>query len=268
MSIENLYKNAICEWYKEYLFEYRCCPDQYFSGLTKDKHTLKWSFSLEKISDVTRSDVNYEKINSQNKNVVIVLLESPHTMEFIGVVGPAKGTTGQQIIKCLPSILNGDSITVLDGKGASHNITFTTNEFVKVINDVDLIVMNRIQYQTSLGIEPISPTKVRNIIFQKLWSNFEVKLSLYNRLKSIIDHYEKVIILDACTSDIREVTKETDVIIYPKTEHNSGSIYAMSLKHPSSWHSYSGWNDINSFEIMSPPTKPIDLSEGTVQGGN
>lgn len=93
-----------------------------------------------------------------NHPCVVLIMESPHIDEFIGDWGPAKGKTGVQIRKHIAAI-------VADLEGPLS----------------DLILVNAIQYQCSLGM----PThRYRNRVFRGFWENGGAE-NFANRLKRL-----------------------------------------------------------------------------------
>jgi hypothetical protein len=107
--------------------EERRCPDQ-FSGV---------------ISEVERSGNFACRVSASerppNLPCVLLILESPHTSEFDACPGPAKGSTGRNIVRYLRQVPG------LQDKG-----------------DFGLLLVNAVQFQCSLG-RPTS--EVRDAVF-------------------------------------------------------------------------------------------------------
>lgn len=109
------------------------CPDQLVGPIARFNYRVD-TFPIR------------EPANQRNGNpLVILLMESPHTEEFLGDWGPAKGKTGSHIRRYTQSIVGR-----LSGPMS------------------DLILVNAIQYQCSLG----KPTnRYRDEVFSRLWGH-------------------------------------------------------------------------------------------------
>lgn len=113
---------------------------------------------------------------------VIFILESPHKDEYrdLGDISPAKGKTGNNFNDSLINFL------VLS---QYHKECFNSGLY-------EVVVMNAIQYQTSLGLEP---NEYRTVIFQLAWLAFARK-DFIERLKSHLKGFENQnVIFNACT---------------------------------------------------------------------
>lgn len=112
--------------------EARQCPDQF----------------LGVISEIERSDGFPLRIPAPqrppNRPCVLLVLESPHTSEFIGEPGPAKGGTGRNIIRFLREAVG------------THDK-----------RDFGLILINAVQFQCSLGCKT---SVVRDTVFDEAWA--------------------------------------------------------------------------------------------------
>ena len=109
------------------------CPDQ-FVGSIDDFDGDAGDFPLrEPVTQLDRSPC------------VVLVMESPHTDEFIGDWGPAKGKTGIQIRKHIA--------TIVAGLGGQLS---------------ELILVNAIQHQCSLGV---ATKHYRDTVFRNLWAN-------------------------------------------------------------------------------------------------
>ncbi len=147
----------------------------------------------------------------KNPFCIILLLESPHKSEFKKKpYYPAQGTG------------NGDTGTLI-----MNNLHKLFNH-LKIIGPSDIYFVNRIQFQTSLGI---SNEDLKTQIFFSMWSNVEVKNSLRERLKEIVDAYIQSSIIDCNTSQIRSKIKKNDIFVPNK----GGNIHLYKADHPSSW---------------------------------
>ena len=137
------------------------CPDQIVGQIEKDDNDnilVDWS----EYDFKTRINIDYRsEINIDNK--IILILESPHVEEFVEPYGPAKGVTGKNIRNLFQAVCGEDLL----------------------IGKYNLILMNAIQYQCSLGL----PTKYyRDKVFDSVWecfgrSNFESRI---NKLVKVI----------------------------------------------------------------------------------
>lgn len=144
----------------------------------------------------TQPEWNREVIEPNTNKKIIFILESPHKNEFKDnkPLGPAQGTTGKNIKNFLGDVLTeiGTKLSINWGNGDVY----------------DLILMNAIQSQCSLGFE----TKYfRDLMFVGLWfkgkkQNFKTEL---NRLNIRSDD----IVINACTDSDHSKFK----YIYPIT---------------------------------------------------
>jgi hypothetical protein len=136
-----------------------------------------------------------------------MVIESPHTEEFLQTPCPANGKTGQLIRKWICSV-----------KGLS---TYR--------KDYGLIIINAIQYQCSLG----SPTKCfRDKIFETVWKDFGEN-DFVTRLQSICQTGD--VILNCCTkgnSKNGELRREVQQAI----KKSKANCNLLRRTHPSSWH--------------------------------
>ena len=114
-------------------WEERSCPDQCVGALASLR---------EHGSIVSRCPASSRPSDSS----VLLILESPHTHEFKGELGPAKGGTGRLIAKHMLSVPG------LDSKESAC-----------------LVLINAVQYQCSLGEKP---TKYRDEVFVAAWREF------------------------------------------------------------------------------------------------
>jgi len=125
-----------------------CCPDQIVCELKTDRDKeisgcdFK-SWQRKEVSDKTE------------KKRIVLILESPHTKEFKTPIGPAKGKTGKNI-------------------GAKLGEVFKEFKKNPLISDTtyDLILMNAIQFQCSMGLPP---RFYRTIGFIGIWFDFGMK---------------------------------------------------------------------------------------------
>lgn len=114
---------------------------------------------------------NLEIPDKSGLKTVVIILESPHTAEYDGdFVSPALGTTGRNLQKHFYDI------------------------FKSICNEGEyrVILMNSIQYQCSLRMEP---NKFRDNMWLKLWFKENLRNNFIKRLIS----YEPDIIFNFCT---------------------------------------------------------------------
>ena len=135
---------------------------------------------------------------------VVLVMESPHKDEFIGDWGPAKGATGDRIRKYMG--------TIVAGLGGQLS---------------DLILVNAIQYQCSLGV----PTHCyRDRIFDSLWkrggaADFEKRLKAIYRPQDML--------FNCCTgSDPRAGRRQLVTVAIRKS---LGAVPLYSGPHPFGW---------------------------------
>lgn len=195
MTFEDLVSQAISN--KIGSIEKRYCPDQYVGKITE--------FSTNQ----TDFPARITPVNRPNDlKCLIMVIESPHTDEFLQTPCPANGTTGKLIRKWICSV-----------KGLS---TYR--------KDYGLIIINAIQYQCSLG----SPTKCfRDNVFETVWNDFGED-DFVTRLQSIYQSGD--VILNCCTkgnSKNGELRQRVQQAIKKLTTNS----ILLRRTHPSSWHS-------------------------------
>jgi hypothetical protein len=139
---------------------------------------------------------------------VIMILESPHTNEFTGNPGPAKGRTGTRLREHLRDVLNAQQL-----------------------NRHALILINAIQHQCSLG----APTKLyRDEMFRQTWRAFGEN-DFRQRLTDICRPED--FLVNACTrgktnvpaEELRRMVEAVVLAVRP-----AGS--DLRVNHPSTWH--------------------------------
>jgi len=125
---------------------------------------------------------------SGTNNRIVIILESPHFFEYdytttpISFIGPAFGNTGERINRFL--------LTSLQNTSTLFNGLFATGNF-------DIILINALQYQTSLGISGFNRTN-RNRLFRNFWISGG-NVDLIERINSL----NPTILLNCCTSSLK-----------------------------------------------------------------
>lgn len=175
-------------------FEKRSCPDQYVGTLAEIIGQPTFPF---------RHPVDQRTANP----CVILVLESPHTDEFVDTLGPAKGFTGQMIRQHLSDALE------LKGRG-----------------DYGLILLNAIQYQCSLG----SNTAVyRDRIFRAVWAQGG-KENFQDRLKTILQSDD--LVMNCCTKgNDFEVNPPLRSLVEVAIRQLNPEIQTIKRMHPAAW---------------------------------
>ena len=174
-KLTKMEKENICKIQNK-IFE-GTCPDQWVGNINVNKGVFEVQiknnedfFFRESISGVSCEEFK-----------IIIILESPHTKEYIGDIGPAKGTTGTNIRTYLENILQR---------------SFKWDEHT--VYKFKLILMEAISYQCSLGIPP---EYFRDKIFYECWESFG-KEDFKNRLREIYKPETDKIINAATKGDL------------------------------------------------------------------
>ena len=182
------------------------CPDQYVGML----HQLKSNaidFPCRQLAEAS----------CFNGKMAILILESPHTREFVKPVGPAKGSTGRLIRLYLHEILS-----------AYDNYDF------------GIFLVNAIQNQCSLGRSP-KRYPYRDVVFKTAWNSYG-QADFIRRLSSLANVREALVI-NACTLG-RGVGSETsrrewvEEAVFKALNRASD----IRITHPASWASSSSRN--------------------------
>lgn len=137
--------------------EERPCPDQVVGTLGQLKSDGKITARAAASDRPTHS-------------AVLLVLESPHTSEFMGALGPAKGNTGRRIAE------HALSVRGLEGR-----------------DNASLVLMNAIQHQCSLGKKS---SLFRDDVFLAAWDEFG-RSDFVARLKAAYQANDLVVC--ACT---------------------------------------------------------------------
>ncbi|MCI6730736.1 MAG: hypothetical protein MR487_00185 [Lachnospiraceae bacterium] len=161
------------------------CNDNFVG--TIDGNNIDLNFCKEKREEFIKNNSIDDIVDDGSENI-IVILESPHISEYEhadeGFIAPAIGKTGDYLqkyfYKCIKRIL-------------LPNIRY------------NVILMNAIQYQCSLGFET---KKFRDKNWCDLWFNYNKSNDFINRLTS----YNPNIIINACTIG-GHIERESDATI-------------------------------------------------------
>ncbi len=176
--------------------EHRACPDQYVGIL----------------GGVRGKDFRERRSAScrpPNRPCVILILESPHTDEFVGEPAPAKGKTGKLI--------------------RDH---IETMQCFQRYLDYGLILMNAVPYQCSIGY----PTSwFRDAIFRKAWGSegselFVRRLTAYMLVGDVV--------ANCCTrGSPSNEEPELRALVQLRLKEAFPELEPMRRTHPSSWYS-------------------------------
>ena len=144
------------------------CPDQYVGQITNPDD---WKRFYPR-TDIFQNQTADKLSEIPEGNILLLILESPHTDEFDKKgepIGPANGTTGTSIRKYICDIFG-------NGYQGYH-----------------LVLMNAVPYQCSLGI---ATKHFRDDVFKIIWENGCRKFFI-DRLSQIIR--KNIVIANCCT---------------------------------------------------------------------
>lgn len=171
-------------------FSNKICPDQIVLKIVVNNCVLQLQQSkilIRSIINAKSFDVDYSK--KYTNNYLIFILESPHIDEFDSKtkkpIGPAcgkKGQAGCNIEHYLNTVFKNSP---LFASSLKNNSTY------------ELLLMNAVQYQASLGISPIDKQK-RDDNWLDFWNRGFDK-DLVNRIKHIRKYAQDVKVVNLCT---------------------------------------------------------------------
>ena len=193
------------------------CPDQIIGHMNNNIFTPHTSrINIDYITNTNGID----SINNTLTDPIVVVLESPHKYEYDPItgmaLGPAMGTTGTLFIQHFASILSRSSnISLING------------------NRYDVVLVNAIQYQCSLGL-PLSG-KSNRANKQQRDNYFIASLSNPNNNDFIrrISAINPFAVINLCTIGLSDLQKEVENQLNNSTiKKNRTTGY-----HPSNW-----WN--------------------------
>ncbi len=172
------------------------CEDQYVGEISKFQKTQKDFEARRRIED------------RGGRKCLIMILESPHSDEFRGEIGPAKGPTGRNIRARVTTVLR--SINP---------------------SDYGLILMNAVQYQCSLGIDT---NCVRDQVFLEVWRNGGRK-DFGDRLETVVRKGD--VVVNCCTTGKNKLRNLVQAEIYDRLCGKGVNLQLLRRTHPSSWRS-------------------------------
>ncbi len=174
--------------------ETRVCPDQ-FVGLVHEM--VPMHPFVKRVAARQRPD----------QACVLMVLESPHTDEFVGEPGPAKGATGEMIRQYLLTVLG---LTNIQNHG--------------------LLLVNAIQHQCSLGA---STNVYRDRIFRAVWSNGG-ESDFRTRIVSLFRPGD--VLVNCCTKgNDFEVFGPLRNLVETALQESIPNAESMRRTHPASW---------------------------------
>lgn len=199
----------------ETIVNYKSCPDQHVGTIRKLENGT-FDDNVDALKKYVDRISLSQSFNPRSKRCVILILESPHMDEYKGNPGPAKGTTGTNIKKHLGEVL----LPIKD--------KFSDEQY-------DVLIMNAICFQTSLGISPLSKV-IRNNVFINCWNSFG-RENFQMRLKMFSDRYKGGVVGNFCTQ-IESVGVKPKILV--KNEISliiknilSSNFYSVEGYHPS-----------------------------------
>lgn len=180
--------------------KYSICPDEYV-GKVSDKEWIR--------TDITSPDFISANLT---ENVVVLVLESPHKDEYkTALPHPAQGKTGTAIKKYL------------------YQLFYCFCEEIKEeFAEYDLILMNAVPFQCSLGE---NPDLYRDKIFEQTWHGGGKKF-FEDRFDSLLKklHDKNVIVINACTQGYKNSRKD---MVTGCIKEKDLQVY--EIDHPASW---------------------------------
>lgn len=180
------------------------CPDQFVGDILVGSDNITPPRSSGHRSDFAERQ-GVPPWTRSDDPVVILVLESPHTDEYVDTIGPAKGKTGQNIR------------TFLD---EACNLRHCLQDGL-----YPLILVNAIQYQCSLGC----PTKFfRDRVFAEVWAQGG-KSDFQSRINAV--YREGDLIVNACTAGKRKTPNWKLV----KDALEEMSLVHAKVEHPANW---------------------------------
>lgn len=198
-------------------------PSDAFDLSRRVPDCAKFIISNNEVLEVNKPLTEETIRDYKNKKKIIIILESPHREELASQMYPAKGRTGKNIKNFLQAYLQLNQWSNLDQK------------------ELDIIVMNRIPYQTSLGdyYKGKLDKYIRSTIFLAIWKKKSIKKDFCDRLSKYANDDD--LIINACTKLFTEKNnEETDAREFSKFVQNNFKNKYINLSHPVQWniHNY------------------------------
>lgn len=161
---------------------------------------------------------DYKEVCPVGPRRLILILESPHRYEFqsdqasLKSPKPAQGETGRQI--------------------RSHIRHIAKSSPMGTDDDFDLILVNAVQYQCSLGTQPLNKA-LRNKVFEEFWSLESAQNDFKERLSTAYRSDRNDVILNCCTGGKRKNALRQQVAATIQKWSKNVELFRGS--HPSSW---------------------------------
>lgn len=218
-------------------FSGQMCPDQYVGAIAdfKDKKggiTEKFPERANIFADETDNIGNIPNA----ENILILILESPHTDEFYAE--DVKDENGTVIHH------KGDPIGPANGP-TGRNIRKHIAEIFPNFSNYHLILMNAILFQCSLGV---GTEHFRDAVFNAAWNNDAIGKKFFeDRLEKLCEELQdkNVVIVNACTQGDNkksplycQVCKSIVRVLENYYDEKDGEKYPVEfyhIHHPSSW---------------------------------
>ena len=212
-------------------FKFVKCPDQFVASMTifgEELPSVKFDKKVEiknhkkngKGSDYYYNRISVDDyITDKSNDIIIVVLESPHKDEYFKdgnekvAIGPAYGKTGDNFNKFFPLLLRN---AIIDGK-----IKLNSEHY-------EIIFMNAIQYQCSLGDKP---SKYRDEFFMKCWENDACKDDFKDRLKKYLSIGKERVVINCCTTGKKNLQK----MVHNEIQKICKGIPTYLCAHPCCW---------------------------------
>ena len=198
VSIDNVkedIQNEILNRINEFSIKSEKCEDNLVA--TVEYINDEWKFKQNNILPNDRIAEPNILIKNKVNDRIVIILESPHKDEYSKkITAPAMGTTGENINKYLLDILN----------KKIGNPQIDKKEY-------DVILMNAIQYQTSLGIYT---EYFRDRVWLTLWNKGDLRKEFIKRLEG----YNADIVFNFCTNG----SHKKDLIYILDKKRNSSNM--------------------------------------------
>ena len=198
VSIDNVkedIQNEILNRINEFSIKSEKCEDNLVA--TVEYINDEWKFKQNNILPNDRIAEPNILIKNKVNDRIVIILESPHKDEYSKqIIAPAMGTTGENINKYLLDILN----------KKIGNPQIDKKEY-------DVILMNAIQYQTSLGIDT---EYFRDRVWLTLWNKGDLRKEFIKRLEG----YNADIVFNFCTNG----SHKKDLIYILDKKRNSSNM--------------------------------------------